>query len=150
MVTAANSTGLRASRAAGAALVLLIAAVTGLHWAWVRADQGVFPHADSYVYLASVQEALAILESRGAAGMAEAFSLLSYKGRPPLFPALTLPLAALLGATEDGVLAINLLFGVLLLVSTFALGRRCGGDRVGLLAALIVASYPPIVGLTRI
>jgi hypothetical protein len=38
--------------------------------------------------------------------------------------------------------------GTLLIVATFALGRRLGGDGAGLVAAAIVAFYPPLVRTT--
>jgi hypothetical protein len=38
--------------------------------------------------------------------------------------------------------------GTLLVVATFALGRRLGGDGAGLIAAAVVAVYPPLVRTT--
>ena len=68
---------------------------------------------------------------------------------PPLMPLLGDLCLAIGPNSEDTLAASNLLWLALLLVSTFALGRRVAGPWVGVLAAALVTLYPSLFGNLR-
>jgi 4-amino-4-deoxy-L-arabinose transferase-like glycosyltransferase len=45
---------------------------------------------------------------------------------------------------------INVVFSALLLISVYAIGKMLANGKAGLLAAVLVASYPPIIHLSHI
>lgn len=133
----------RAWRAA-LALAALAAGVVALDLWWIARDSAPMPHPyDPYAYLA---RALRFPAAPGWGGV----SALSLDGRPPLYQLLSLPLLALFGRSLDAALLVNVAFKLVLLGCTYAIGRLLGGARAGLLAALLVAAYPPVVHLTHV
>src|SRR5215210_4859359 len=67
--------------------------------------------------------------------------------KPPLYP-LLLALWSWIGLDSIGAhRVVSSLVGVATVVAAGLLGRRAGGDRVGLIAAAIAAVYPPLVVL---
>lgn len=91
-----------------------------------------------------------MIESEGIAAVGQAIGDLSLGGRAPLYQLLAVPFVFLLGPREDVALLVNVLFGAILLTTTFVIGRRVCDERAGLLAAFLVACYPPIVHLSRV
>ncbi len=113
-------------------------------------DTELMPHANAYAYLTLVLRWVHAGPGAGAMGGWESLLRLSSHGRPPAYPLLSAPFVASFGRSEDAALLVNLAFTVLLLVATFGIARECRGERAGLLAAFLVATYPPIVQVTRI
>jgi 4-amino-4-deoxy-L-arabinose transferase-like glycosyltransferase len=61
---------------------------------------------------------------------------------PPLYPAFLVVVYSVFGRDPVAVAAVQIVFDVVMLVALYAIGRRVGGERVGLLAALFTAVYP--------
>lgn len=70
--------------------------------------------------------------------------------RPCLVPTLTIPYYALFGISDDAGLVVNLAAWPIVLLVTYALGTSIGGRRSGLLACLLIGSYPVLIGLVHI
>jgi hypothetical protein len=140
---------------AGARLTLGLLAAIALAQAfanpWWLLEPGRFaPIDDSYVYLSNLFRAFDGLGAvRSPADLWQSLETISVGGRPPLKQLLTLPLLAVLGRGEKVALAVNLFYTLLLVVSTYKLGRHFAGRGVALLAALVTATLPPIVWLSR-
>ncbi|MBN1657360.1 MAG: tetratricopeptide repeat protein, partial [Anaerolineae bacterium] len=67
----------------------------------------------------------------------------------PLYQLLSVPFILLFGRSEDAAVAVNLLFTALLLWATYGTGRLARNGWTGLLAAFLVAAYPPLLHLSR-
>jgi 4-amino-4-deoxy-L-arabinose transferase-like glycosyltransferase len=65
--------------------------------------------------------------------------------RPPLYPYVLAVTLSVFGFEALPGQLLNLALGLVVVVLTYTLGRRLGGDRVGVVAALAVALYPPLV-----
>lgn len=70
-------------------------------------------------------------------------------GRPPLLSLLPLPLYGLAGTGPKVAQLVLLVFIPLLLLSLYGIGRRLGGEGVGLAACLVVVTVPHLTGLSR-
>lgn len=139
------------SRWEGALLAgLMIAAVSMDQW-WIWRDAAPMPHPfDPYAYLANALRFLHRVETAGLGQAVGGLHELALQGRPPLYQLLSLPGLALFGRSADAGLLVNAAFEAALMVSTWGLARLVGGPRAGLLAALLVVSYPPIAHLAHI
>jgi hypothetical protein len=129
-------------------LVLLVLAVTLGNVFWISIDTRPQPFRDPYPH-----RTLEFIDNLGAKGLGELPQLvdqMSFKPRSPLYQLLTVPFVLVLGRSADSMLAVNLIFYVILILSTYALAKTTMGHSAGLLAAVLVASYPPIVNLVRI
>lgn len=73
-----------------------------------------------------------------------------YPMSPPLVPALSVPAYLLLGNSADAALAVNLLAFVILILATYGLGATLVSPWCGLLAAVLVSTYPGVSGLSRV
>jgi hypothetical protein len=102
---------------------------------------------DANIYLANT---FYFVEGLGEAPLWESVAALSHDGRPPLYQLLSVPFLYLFGRSADAALLINVVFGVVLLLSTYGIGRLVQDGKAGLLAALLVVAYPPLVDLSRI
>lgn len=127
------------------ALGLLVAIVTVANLVWIRQDARPMPKGDAYTYLTKTIQFINKIQQQSDVPFSELMHTLNYGGRPPLYMLLSLPLILLFGRSIDAALYVNIFFQVLLILSTYGLGRCAKNGRVGLLAALIVATYPPIV-----
>ncbi len=105
---------------------------------------------DVYAYLTNLLRFFDRLQQQGFSEFWTSLGILSQGGRPPFYQLLTLPFVFLLGRSEDAALSVNLIFIAILLISVYNLGRLAKNKRVGILAALVVISYPPIVRLSRV
>ena len=132
-----------------AALALLLVTVAIVDTIWIRRDQELMPWVDSYTYLALALDLADDLRERPPAEYGSALVDASLVGRPPLFSVLTLPAIYGWGRSEEAALSVNLFFLAVLVLSTYGAGRICHGPAAGLLAALLVACYPPLVHLSR-
>jgi 4-amino-4-deoxy-L-arabinose transferase-like glycosyltransferase len=69
--------------------------------------------------------------------------------RPPLIPASATVLYRLFGRTADVATMTNMFYMAILLATTYALGRRWGGLRLGLLSAALLAFFPMFYAMSR-
>ncbi len=129
----------------GALFVVL--ACVHLNWTWK--DQAPQPIGDTYVYLSNLLNFLDGVSSQGSADFWSSLGRLSHGGRPPVYQFLTTPFILLFGRSEDVALCVNLLFMAILMISTYNMGRLVKNESIGLLAAMLVATYPPILHLSR-
>ena len=132
------------------ALGLLIAIVSLINIVWISQDTRPQPGADPNHYLIKLFECVDSLNEQGGAPSWESVAGMSLQGRPPLYQFLTIPFIYLFGRSEDAALSVNVIFGAILLLSTYGIARFAGNGKAGLLAAFLVATYPPIVNLSRI
>jgi len=91
-----------------------------------------------------------VLYASVAEHLARAGRLMDLRGRyhtfyPPGYPALIAPVYALVGDSHRAGQIVSLTAGLALIVLVGLVGRRVGGERVGLLAAGLTAIYPPFV-----
>ncbi len=124
----------------------LLLAVMILTVAWSQQNRTAML-GDSYGYLThllSVYNRADNIDSLSDAW--HALGQMSLVGRPPLYQLATVPMIALFGPP----VLVNLLFLALLGVSTYHVGRLVRSREAGLLASLVVLTYPPIVHLSRI
>jgi len=115
---------------------------------WIRVDSTP-PYWDEADYLYQGARQYDALRSGGLSAWYDTWISLE-RVRPPLVPTLTIPFFAILGISGDAGLLVNLVALSLLLVSTYGLGTAMRGRRTGLLATLIVGSYPVLIGLAHI
>ncbi|MEM7353268.1 MAG: tetratricopeptide repeat protein [Acidobacteriota bacterium] len=131
------------------ALTALILAVATADRIWIQTDASPALLNDSYVYLTRLLNFIDTVADRPIGDLDAALAELSHYGRPPLYQLLTIPVVLALGPSEDAATVVNLLFVVLLAVSTWGLGRTVKDGRVGLVAATVALSYPPVVHMAR-
>lgn len=130
------------------ALGLLIVTVSLISIMWLKQDTRPQPLMDPY--LRETFEFINRLEEQGGDQFWQSVVKLSLKGRSPLYQLLTVPFIFLFGRSEDAALSVNVLFEAVLLLSVYGIGRLAKNGKAGLLAALLVAAYPPIVNLSKL
>ncbi len=134
------------------ALTLLVLLFSFATFIWNSKNTAVMAHPlDSYVYLArtvSFCNGLSSVQDFG--DFVDKVQRLSFGRRPVLYQLLSVPLMITFGYSEDVALCLNIIFGAILILSTFALGSLVQSKSAGLLAALLVVSYPPIVHLSHV
>ncbi len=128
-----------------AALTVLVSAA---HLLWIHLDDDFLPTGDSYAYLANLLRFVDGLGSETLRSPWQALGDLGFGGRPPLYQLLTVPFLVF-GRSVDAALGVNLAFLVVLMFFTYRTGRLMASPAAGLLAAFLVACYPPIVHLVR-
>ncbi len=129
---------------AGFLLAMMILTV-----AWTQQNRTVML-GDSYGYLTQLQSVYNRADSIDSPSDAwDAIDRLSLVGRPPLYQLATIPMIALFGPSPAVAVLVNLFFLALLGVSTYHVGRLVRSREAGLLASLLVLTYPPIVHLSR-
>ncbi len=69
--------------------------------------------------------------------------------RPPLFLLTSVPLYAIFGRSPDVGVMTNALYTVVLLLSVYSIGKTLRDPGTGLLAALLVSTFPLLFGLSR-
>jgi tetratricopeptide (TPR) repeat protein/4-amino-4-deoxy-L-arabinose transferase-like glycosyltransferase len=132
------------------ALAVLIVVVILINLTWLWQDTRPQPEVDPHVYLIRTFKFVAQLGEGEGSNFWKLIDQMSFQGRPPLYQLLSLPAILLLGHSEDAAVLVNLLFTVILLLCTYSLAKLASNGKAGLLAAFILATYPPIVQLTRI
>jgi hypothetical protein len=125
-------------------LAVLFLAQGAAYLAWLRQDATPFAAVDDYGYLSRLVRYADALAGRGPE---PSLAALSFHGRPPAIQLLTLPFLAAFGRSEDAAVAVNLPFLAVLLGAAYALGRRLRGPWTGLVAAVLLSGYPPVVHL---
>lgn len=135
------------------ALGLLIVIVSVINFAWLWQDTRPLANInDANLYLRAMLHAIDRIQSSPLEvdQFLGAVKGMSISGRPPLYQLVTMPFIWLFGRSVDTALSVNLVFYAVLIVSTYGIGKIAQNGRAGLLGALIVASYPPIVHLSRV
>ncbi len=130
-------------------LGLLVGFVAANQVFWALTDEAPTPQKDSYTYLGHLLRLLDELSLGGSWDLSASLRGLAVAGRPPLYQLLTTPFILLLGRSEAAALSVNIVFTVLLAISTYNLGRLVRNEKAGLLAAFLVLTYPPLVHLSR-
>ena len=115
---------------------------------WMRIDRTP-PYWDEAWYLYQGAAQHRALSEQGVAGWFTAWTDLD-RVRPSLVSTLTVPFFALFGVSDDSGLLVNLVALGMLLLATYALGTAAGGKSAGLLSAIVVGSYPVLIGLAHI
>ena len=128
------------------ALVFLVFSVCLIDLIWVLSDRLPLPEGDSYGYLIKTLRFAG--EPFGESSWAS-LGALSLAGRPPLYQLLTNPFVSMSGRPEQTALLANIPFLALLMVATYHTARLARNAKAGILAALLVACYPPIINLSR-
>ena len=75
---------------------------------------------------------------------------LSHYGRPPLYQLLSVPFVLIFGRSMDSGVYVNMLFYILLMVATYNIGKAAHGRQAGLLAAILVGTYPTMVRISHL
>ncbi len=145
-----NALGFVARRGEYIALALLIVVVSIISVAWNIQDTRPMPKQDAHDYLIKTLQFVDRLDQHGGARFWQALADLDLRGRPPAYQLLSVPFVWLFGRSTDGAVSVNILFQALLLLATYGIAKVVKNGRAGLLAALIVAAYPPILNLSRI
>jgi uncharacterized membrane protein len=68
---------------------------------------------------------------------------------PPLVRVLTIPFYAVFGRSTDTAVMVNGVFWIILIFSTYGIGKRIFSKNAGLLAAFLVSMYPITFGMSR-
>jgi 4-amino-4-deoxy-L-arabinose transferase-like glycosyltransferase len=130
--------------------VLLIAGLVLLHafinWLWL-ANNVTITGIDKSGHLTrslNYHQALSPLTLRGIFA-----TLVENPIRPSLFPISATLAYRLLGFSVDAGPMINLLYMAILLSSTYGLGIKLAGRKVGLLATALVGTYPMVYAMSR-
>ncbi len=131
-------------------LGLLTVVISLIHLHWIRQHTAPMGMVDVYAYLTNLMKFADRLHQQGLFDFWASLGALSQGGRPPLYQLFTLPAVVLFGRSEDAAISVNFLFISILLVSVYNLGLLAKSKGAGLLAALVVISYPPIVRLSRV
>lgn len=130
------------------ALAVLILLMTLLHLYWIRQDERYQPFIDPYP-----QRTLVIadhLRANGLTGLPQLIWEARIGPRPPLYQFGAALFVLVFGRSVDAMLGLNLAMNGLLMVGAYLAGKLVRSKQAGLLAALLVATLPPLVQLTRI
>lgn len=130
-----------------AALALVIFVFLAATATWIRRDT-VPPLWDSAVYLQQGAIQYHALQREGLLAFLDAFSHTMDK-KAPLIAALPIPLYFVLGETHSAARFVNLGWIVLASIFLFRIGRRVAGDAAGLLAVVVLNTFPLVAGMSR-
>ena len=135
-------------------LIVLILANSVFLLSWLKQDtRPMVTISDGGMYLGKMFSFVYRLENILKEGnFHESTSVgLSLGGRSPLYQLFTVPLMLLFGRSSDiAVFVNNASLGAILIISVFGIGKTVRHGRAGLLAAFVVACYPPIIHHSRI
>lgn len=128
-------------------LALFAACLVGGHLFWLAAD-ALPPRWDEAHYLRMGLVFGDALFAQGPRALASA--LVNFDPlRPPLIPALTIPLTATFGRSADAALGLYTVGFVVLAFGVYGIGRQICSKWCGLLAAVILCGYPGLVAFSR-
>lgn len=130
------------------ALGLLIAVFCLINLIWIIQDTRPQPLIDPYAR--KTLEFVDGLKIQGLSNLPQLVNNLGVGPRPPLYQLLAVPSVLVFGRSADSILLVNIFFLIVLLLSTYGIGKLAGNGKVGLLAVLLVATYPPIANLIKI
>jgi dolichyl-phosphate-mannose-protein mannosyltransferase len=129
-------------------LSILITACCAINLIWIVQDTRPQPLIDPYS-----QKTLEFIDGiniHGLSDLPRLLNILAVGPRPPLYQLLAVPSVLIFGRSADSILLVNIFFLAVLLLSTYGIGKLAGNGKVGLLAVLLVATYPPIANLVKI
>jgi 4-amino-4-deoxy-L-arabinose transferase-like glycosyltransferase len=130
-----------------AARLLVVVASMSLTAYWIKVDR-LPPSWDQSHYLDGALDLVKGFEERGFRGLG--YEILTFDpARAPLLPIAMVPLFLLHGASAQSGLLLNLLLWPVLLLSVGEIASRLVDRRAGLLAMVITATTPMIVGLSH-
>lgn len=130
-------------------LGILTVVVCSANLLWIFRDQGLEPYPDNYMYRIRLLSFVDKLDTATWSQLWSSLGELSVLGRPPLYQLLSVPFIYLFGRSEDTAVVVNILFLAMLIVSTYHVGRLVKNGKAGLLAALVVSSFPPIINISH-
>jgi 4-amino-4-deoxy-L-arabinose transferase-like glycosyltransferase len=123
------------------ARIIAFAAVVRVLY-WVLVTPNYVPLSDAQQYYQIAQN---VAQGRGFAMTFPAIAVHATAFRPPLYPAVLGSFFYVFGTNIVVGRVVNLLIGLIVVGLTYKVGTLIGGARVGLIAAFIVAIYPPII-----
>ena len=129
-------------------LIVLLACLSGV--IWIVYDTRPQPGADPNTYLIKTFELVDNLKAQGSADLWQLLTDASIDGRPPLYQLITVPFIFLFGRSEDVALTVNLISLVILILATYGIASLAWNRKAGLLAAFLVATYPPLIQFSTI
>ena len=130
-------------------LILFAAIMVSLTAFWTTTNPFPGDHGDSYAYLTGL---LTFVDGLPADLFERPMGLLAetaHGGRPPLYQILAAPFVLLFGRSESAALAVNGLLYLALIFSVYRIGLFLKNETVGLLAAFLTATYPPVIHLSH-
>jgi 4-amino-4-deoxy-L-arabinose transferase-like glycosyltransferase len=130
-----------------AARLLIVVASMSLTAFWIKVDRSP-PSWDQSHYLDVALDFAKGFEERGLRGLGHEI-LTTDPERAPLLPLAMVPFFLLLGGSAQSGLLLNLLIWPILLLSVGEIASRLVDRRAGLLAMVITATTPLIVGLAQ-
>ncbi|GJM40486.1 MAG: hypothetical protein DHS20C20_07680 [Ardenticatenaceae bacterium] len=136
------------ARGAPLLVVLLILLITVIQWRWIAQDARYQPFVDPYP-----QRALVVadhLRANGLDGLPQLIMENRIGPRSPLYQFGVAFFVLLFGRSLDVMLGLNLLLNGFMMVGAYSVGKLIKNEQTGLLAALLVATMPPIMQLTRL
>ncbi len=129
-------------------LMILIIFISTANILWILKDNRSQPFFDQYPY-----RTLNYYDKVTNEPNLRKFIFQTYKlgigPRAPLYQMLAVPNLYFFGRSMDSMLFSNVLILFILLVSTYGIGKEVKNTSTGLLAALIVTTYPPVTILTK-
>lgn len=131
---------------AEATLALVIVVFLAATWTWIRRDT-VPPLWDSAQYLQQSAIQYHALTREGVSSFLDTFSR-SMGKKAPLIAALPIPLYYLFGESHSAARYVNLAWIVLASIYLFRLGRLVAGDAAGLLAVVVLNTFPLVAAMS--
>jgi len=116
---------------------------------WLAKDNSLVENRDSKIYLENTIEFIQFAKSPDF-NLLDGILKLSHDGRPVVLQLSSIPFLLIFGNSFDAYTYFNFWFYVLLIVSTYKIGRVVKDRNVGLMAAILVAFYPPVIRLSKI
>jgi 4-amino-4-deoxy-L-arabinose transferase-like glycosyltransferase len=130
-----------------AARLLIVVASMSLNALWIKVDR-LPPAWDQSHYLDVALDFVKGFEQRGFRGLGHAILTID-PARGPALPLAMVPFFLLFGGSEQSGLLLNVLIWPILLLSVGEIASRLVDRRAGLLAMVIAATTPLIVGLSQ-
>jgi len=119
------------------------------NFGWIAKDTRPWPVIDCYGAAVNVMRAMGQDPAVKIDTLSSFLSHISRGGRPPLYQLCTVPFVALFGYSEDAFLAVNLALLVIMFVAMYNVGAELNNRLAGVVAAVAVACFPPIVHILR-
>ncbi|MDP8234618.1 MAG: glycosyltransferase family 39 protein [Candidatus Saelkia tenebricola] len=125
-------------------LAVLIVVIAILHFIFLKQDE-LYPVHDEYrSFSASIQYFHALKSDPS-----DFFKKIRSNVIPPLQRLLPVPFYVLFGENTDVMAGVNFLWVIMLVISTYLLGRKLLTPIYGLIAVIILLGFPGIIGFSR-
>ncbi len=136
------------SRPEAILLIFFIVLIVASNLVWLGRDTRPGPSVDENIYLQKDLHFLTTMKS--GEFNRQSIQDLVFQGRPPTYQVLSLPFILVADGSMSSALLVNLVFEIILIIATYKAGSIAGGKKAGLLAAIIVSTYPVVIRLSRI